>query len=131
VNSNFLPGRAPEGCAAMTIFIGGDLDPAATELTDDELLGLVKRDLREAIGWRGEPRSVYIERWPRAIPQYRMDHGERLRQIEAAEARRPGLHLVGNWRGGVAIADRIEYTGRLSRAILARRGATEASWKQK
>ncbi|MEN6627590.1 MAG: protoporphyrinogen oxidase [Candidatus Sumerlaeia bacterium] len=120
VNSNFLPGRAPQGCATMTIFIGGDLDPAAADLADDELIGLVKRDLRTAIGWRGEPRSVFIERWPRAIPQYRMDHGERLRQIEAAEARRPGLHLVGNWRGGVAIADRIEYTHGLSRELLGR-----------
>lgn len=124
VNSNFLPGRAPQGCAAMTIFIGGDLDAAATDLNDDEIMGLVRRDLRRAVGWQGQPKSVYMERWRRAIPQYTMRHGERLRQIEAAEARRPGLHLVGNWRGGVAIADRIEYTCRLSRALLERPAPT-------
>ncbi len=122
VNSNFLPGRAPAGCAALTIFIGGELDPAAVELNDDELLGSLRRDLRKTIGWQGEPRALHIERWPRAIPQYDLRHGERLRQIEAAEARRPGLHLVGNWRGGVAIGDRIETTLGLSRRILDRLG---------
>jgi oxygen-dependent protoporphyrinogen oxidase len=117
VNSNFLPGRAPEGCAALTVFVGGELDPAAYDLDDDSLAGLVRRDLRRAIGWQGEPLAVHIERWPRAIPQYDMLHAGRVRQIEAAEARWPGLHLAGNWRGGVSIGDRIEYALDLSRRI--------------
>ena len=117
VNSNFLPGRAPAGCAALTIFIGGDLDPAAFDLTDDEILGLLRRDLKKAIGWSGKVRSVHIERWPRAIPQYDMRHGERLRQIESAEARWPGLRLAGNWRGGVSIGDRVEAMGLLGKQI--------------
>jgi oxygen-dependent protoporphyrinogen oxidase len=105
----------------MTIFIGGDLDPSAYDLDDDEITGLIKRDLRRALGWNGEPRSLHIERWPRAIPQYDMRHGARLSQIEAAEGRWPGLHLLGNWRGGVSIGDRVDTTARLSRKILERR----------
>lgn len=126
VNSNFLPGRAPEGCAALTIFIGGDLDPEAAELSEAALIELVRADLGRAAAWRGQPRSVYVEKWPRAIPQYDMAHGERLRKIEAAEARWPGLRLMGNWRGGVAIGDRVEYTRKLAGAILARL----AEWRE-
>jgi oxygen-dependent protoporphyrinogen oxidase len=117
INSNFLPGRAPERCAALTIFIGGDLDQAAFDLDDDEIIGLLKRDLRVALGWSGVYRSLHLERWPRAIPQYDMRHGRRLAQIEEAEARHPGLHLVGNWRGGTAIADRVEFTRALAQRI--------------
>lgn len=120
INSNFLPGRAPEGCAAMTIFIGGELDPEAAELNHHELLDLVRKDLEKAVGWRGTPLSAYVERWPRAIPQYDMLHAKRLRWIADAEARWPGLNLMGNWRGGVAIADRVEATLKLAGVIRAR-----------
>ena len=117
IHSNFLPDRAPEGCAALAIFIGGDLDPAAADLGDDEIAGLVRRDLRKVLSWEGEIRSIHIERWPRAIPQYDLRQGERLRQLEAAKRRHPGLHLVGNWRGGVSIPDRVELSWQMSREM--------------
>jgi oxygen-dependent protoporphyrinogen oxidase len=118
--SNFMPERAPKGCAAMSIFIGGELDPAAFELDDDEIYGLIRRDLRTAVGWKGEPKALHIERWPRAIPQYDMRHGARLRQIGEAEARWPGLSLMGNWRGGVSVPDRVEATMGVSKIIVNR-----------
>ena len=130
VNSNFLPGRAPAGCAAMTIFIGGDLDPAAADLSEAELIEVVRHDLGLAMNWRGPVRSAYVERWPRGIPQYDMLHHDRLRWIEAAEARWPGLNLVGNWRGGVSIGDRVETTRGLAATIIQRladRPAPEAA----
>ncbi len=117
IPSNFLPGRAPEGCAALSIFIGGDLDPAAADLGDDEIVGLVRRDLRKVLGWDGEARALHVEHWPQAIPQYDMRHGERQRQLEAAERRHRGLHLIGNWRGGVSIPDRVQWTQQLSERI--------------
>ncbi len=119
INSNFLPGRAPAGCAVLHVFIGGELDPAAADLAEDELLGLARRDLRRTVDWRGEPLALHIERWPRAIPQYDLRHSERMRQIAAAEARHPGLHLVGNWRGGVSIPDRVQYNRELAGRIVA------------
>jgi oxygen-dependent protoporphyrinogen oxidase len=120
INSNFLPGRAPAGAAALTIFIGGELDPAAADLSEEELIEHVRHDLGLALQWRGAVRSAYVEHWPRAIPQYDMLHANRLRWIAAAEARWPGLNLVGNWRGGVAVGDRVETTLKLADAIQAR-----------
>ena len=122
--SNFFLGRAPDGCAAMSIFIGGELDQSAFELDDDEILGIVKRDLRRTLHWQGEPVTVQIQRWPR-ISQYDMRQGERMRQIEAAEARWPGLHLLGNWRGGVSVGDRVNLTWQLHQQIGERLDAME------
>jgi oxygen-dependent protoporphyrinogen oxidase len=117
VLSNIFPDRAPAGCAAMSVIAGGELDPAAFDLVDDEIEGLVRRDLRRAIGWDGRARVLRVERWPVAIPQYDMRHGARMRQAEDAEARWPGLALAGNWRGGVSVPDRVEAMSKLAQEI--------------
>lgn len=117
IHSNFLPGRAPAGCAALSVFVGGELDRAGFELDDDALLAVAKRDLQRAVGWNGSARTLHLERWARAIPQYDMRHGERLAAIAAAETRWPGLHLAGNWRGGVAIGDRVEVMRALAQVL--------------
>ena len=121
VNSNFLPGRAPEGCAALAIFIGGALEPAAVELAAQGRIDIVGGAHGRAVGWSGRYRSIHIERWPRAIPQYDLAHGLRMERIEAAERRHPGLHLLGNWRGGVSIGDRVETTRSLADQLAAAR----------
>jgi oxygen-dependent protoporphyrinogen oxidase len=127
VPSNFLPGRAPDGCAALSVFIGGELDDTAFDLADDEIEGVLCRNLRRAIGWDGRARAIHIERWPRAIPQYDLRHAARLRQIAQAEARWPGLHLAGNWRGGVGVPDRVEFARRLSETIAGSLRASDAA----
>ncbi len=109
-NSNFLPDRAPEGCAALTIMLGGDLDPDAMSLTDDAILDVVKRDLKTALGWNGEAKAFHIERWPRAVPRYGLDHAELIAAFEETETRRRDLWFCGNWRDGVSLGDRIALT---------------------
>ena len=116
-NSNFLPDRAPEDCAALTVMIGGDLDPEALTLEDQALLDLARRDVETALGRKLKVRSHHIERWSRAIPQYHMDHFAIIRELEKVEQRRPGLHLFGNWRGGVALGERIERAKELAERI--------------
>ncbi len=54
---------------------------------------------------RGDPELVLLTRWQRTIPQYTPGHGERMRALEEAEARWPGLRFAGNYRGGVSVGD--------------------------
>ncbi len=107
-NSNIFPGRAPAGCAALTVMLGGDLDPSAINLSDEEILKVVRHDLGFALDWNGKAKAIHIERWNRAIPRYGMDYFEVEALIEGVERRHPGLHFFGNWRQGVSINDRIE-----------------------
>lgn len=116
-NSNFMPGRAPEGCFAMTVMLGGELDPDAFSLDDEAILATLRADLGRAIAWDGRVRVARIERWPAAIPQYGLDHGEVLAATAAVENRRQGLHFLGNWRGGTSIPDRIERSRELAERI--------------
>jgi len=102
---SLFPGRAPEGQALLTIFLGGRLDPNAANLSDDELIAVAVRDVRAAMGVRGEPRVVALKRWARAIPQYDGAHASRMKTLADCEARSPGLAFLGNYRGGVSVGD--------------------------
>jgi oxygen-dependent protoporphyrinogen oxidase len=104
-SSSLFPGRAPAGRALFTVFLGGSRDPQAAALPDTGLLSVARRDLEQQLGVRGEPELVAVTRWPRSIPQYEAGHGERLAAVERAERQHPGLAFVGNYRGGVSVAD--------------------------
>lgn len=101
-SSSLFPGRAPEGHVLLTVFVGGSRQPRQAALGDDALEKDVLRDLRDLLGVRGDPVFRRIIRWPRAIPQYNTGYGGILQSIEAIEASHPGLHLAGNYRGGIA-----------------------------
>jgi len=103
--SGLFPGRAPEGHALLTIFLGGRLDPGAAGLSDSELVEAAVRDIRAAMGVSGEPEVVAITRWAHAIPQYERGHAARMRALAEAEAKCPGLTLLGNYRGGISVGD--------------------------
>ena len=102
-SSHLFPGRAPEGHDLFTVFVGGDLDPAGAKLSDADLRSTVTGDLRRAFGKLPEPALFEVTRWARAIPQYWVGHKDRLARIDAALAPHRGLHLLGNWRGGIAM----------------------------
>jgi len=104
-SSCLFGGRAPDGQVLLTVFTGGTRDPEAAALPDAELVSVAARDLAGAGVAAGEPTVVAITRWKRAIPQYTFGHGERIRALEHAEARWPGLRFAGNYRGGVSVGD--------------------------
>ncbi|MGH9398805.1 MAG: FAD-dependent oxidoreductase, partial [Thermoanaerobaculia bacterium] len=97
--------RAPEGQALLTIFLGGRLDPEAAGLSDRELVAAAVRDVRAAMGARGEPRVVAVTRWAHAIPQYDRGHAARMKTLAAAEDNGSGLAFLGNYRGGISVGD--------------------------
>ncbi|HEY3122793.1 MAG TPA: FAD-dependent oxidoreductase, partial [Thermoanaerobaculia bacterium] len=98
------PGRAPEGRALFTVFLGGARDPGAVDLSDDELVALTSRDLA-AVGISGPFERIRVTRYSRAIPQYDLSHGDRIASIAEAERRLPGLSFLGSYRGGVSVGD--------------------------
>ena len=106
--STIFPGKAPAGCAALAVFLGGRTDPAAVELADDAMREVVCEDLGRALGLAGEPVVAEVLRWPRAIPQYEVGHGRYLALAEEIEQRLPGVVLAGSYRGGVSVPERIE-----------------------
>ena len=102
-NSSLFPGRAPEGYALLTSFVGGTTDPAATSLKPGELTRLVHREISTLLTIRSEPVFSNVTIWPRALPQYNLGHGDRLARIEHLRTQFPGIWLAGNYLRGPAI----------------------------
>ena len=117
-NSSIFTNRAPEGGVALTTFVGGGRQPDLVQLSKDELIALVQKDLRDLMGITDPPDVVIVQKWRRAIPQYEMGHHHIVEQIERDEARYPGLYISGNFRGGISVSDCIKNAYELSQRVV-------------
>ena len=107
-NSSLFPGRAPEGHALLTSFVGGTTDPAATKLKPEELVSLVHREIFPVLSIKCDPLFSNVTIWPRALPQYNLGHGDRLAAVAKSCSRFPGLWLTGNYLRGPAIGSCVD-----------------------
>ncbi|MEE9217528.1 MAG: protoporphyrinogen oxidase, partial [Acidobacteriota bacterium] len=106
--STKFPHRAPEGFALIRAFLGRAGDDSIVERTDEDLLRLVRDELRSVLGICKEPKLTRIYRWPKGMPQYTLGHLDRVERIERLVGRRPGLFVAGSALRGVGIPDCIE-----------------------
>jgi protoporphyrinogen/coproporphyrinogen III oxidase len=70
---------------------------------DDELIALVRSDLRAIIGVDAEPVDAIVTRWGGGLPQYAVGHVEKVARIRASVAKVPGLAVCGAVYDGVGI----------------------------
>lgn len=98
-------GRAPEGFILARAFVGGVLQSAMMELSDDEMVTAARAEFRALCGVEAAPRLMEVRRWPRAMPQYGVGHLERVDTIERMAASLNGLALAGSAYRGVGVPD--------------------------
>jgi oxygen-dependent protoporphyrinogen oxidase len=102
---NKFPHRAPEDRALLRCFIGGTRNEQVLQATDEEVLRIVRKELREIIGVTADPLFTRIYRWKGAMAQYGVGHLERLRRIESRLLQLSGLALAGNGYRGIGVPD--------------------------
>jgi oxygen-dependent protoporphyrinogen oxidase len=105
--STLFPMQSRPGMAYFRVFLGGALDPDSAALSETRARELVRADLRTTLGIEAEPVAYHETVWPRAIPQYRLDHRARLARIDARLAALPGLELAGNAYRGLGLGDNV------------------------
>lgn len=118
-NSSLFPGRAPEGHALLTTFVGGATDPCAAKLSSEELTNLVHQEVALLLTIRGEPTFCNVTVWPRALPQYNLGHSELLDSIQKSLASFPGIFLTGNYLRGPAIGACVEQALTVAKEVAA------------
>jgi oxygen-dependent protoporphyrinogen oxidase len=118
-NSWLFPVRAPEGMVAITSFAGGATDPELCALGEDKIAEIVLGEVSEIMKISGPPVTRLVKRYPRALPQYNLGHGERIAAVRACIAAVPGLFLTGNYLEGPAIGACVEHANRTADAVAA------------
>lgn len=103
--SNKFEGRAPEGYILIRAFVGGAVDEKAADLPDADMVSMVRSELAELIGLRGEPVLTRVFKWPSANPQYEVGHRRTVSTIDRHLAALPGLFVTGSALRGVGIPD--------------------------
>lgn len=120
--SSFFTGRAPEGGALLSVFLGGTRKPEQIELHDEVLLDMLSEEIPAMMGLKTfAPNLIKVFRYPHAIPQYGADSKERFESIESIQQQYPGLVLAGGIRDGIGMADRIKQARTIAEQLISKK----------
>jgi protoporphyrinogen/coproporphyrinogen III oxidase len=107
--SALFSGRAPEGGALVSVFVGGVRREELFEKPDDEIRKIVEREFKDVMKLQEfNPDLFEIIRYHHAIPQYSFESKAKLEAIDQFQKNYPGLVIGGNIRDGIGMADRIK-----------------------
>ncbi len=117
--STLFSGRAPEGGALITTFVGGTKNEKLLEHTEDEILKIVEKDIVELLGLKKfNPDLLKIFIHNKAIAQYGKDSEQRLQAIDKIQKTHKNLILAGSIRDGIGMADRIKQATNIAEQII-------------
>lgn len=124
---NKFPHRAPENRAIVRCFLGGARDEQILKSTEEEILQIVRRELREIIGLTAEPLFARVYKWKSAMAQYTVGHFDRLQRIESLRQQLPTLALAGNGYSGIGVPDCVRSGNEAAARVLAAVGMSSAA----
>jgi oxygen-dependent protoporphyrinogen oxidase len=116
LSSTKFDGRAPAGHLLLRVFFGGSRSPQSMDLDDDDLLRMVRAQLRELLGIGEPPLFHRIHRWWQANPQYDVGH---LALVERVRRGLPdGIYVTGSPYLGVGLPDCVRQAKETAQRVL-------------
>lgn len=116
--SSIFANRAPDGKVQFRTMIGGDGDHESINLSDDDLLKTVEKDLNDLLSITGKPEIVKIYRWHHGIPQFKIGHKKRVAKIEDQLKQLGNLYVTGNAYYGIGLNDCVKQSYKIADEIL-------------
>ena len=89
--------------ALVRASVGRFGETAELQREDAELVGLVHRELQQAVGPVPRLADSRVTRWGGGLPQYTVGHPDRVHRIREAVARHPALAVAGAAYDGVGV----------------------------
>jgi oxygen-dependent protoporphyrinogen oxidase len=107
--------RAPDGHALIRVFFGGVHTHQTFDLSNSDLLSVIRGELRELLGITAPPVITRLTRWPSAYPLYEVGHLERTTAIESGLP--DGICLTGSGLYGVGVPDVVHHAQQTAQKI--------------
>ena len=123
---NKFPHRAPDDRALVRCFLGGSRDEQILELSDQQILDIVRSELKKIIRLDAEPLFARVYRWKGSMAQYGVGHLERLERIDHLCQQLPGLALAGNGFSGIGVPDCVRSGSEAVSKVLSALGIKDA-----
>ncbi len=104
--SSKWPHSAPKGQILVRCYVGrsGDVDTLA--LDDQGIIKAVLNELQSILGIDAKPTYAKVTRWDQAMPQYRVNHEQIVRQVEEALMESaPAVKIAGAGYHGLGVPD--------------------------
>lgn len=110
--------RAPEDSVLIRCFVGGAKNMELVSLNDEEMIRMVRDELRDIMGIDAEPVLARVFRWVNSMPQYTVGHEERVAAIEEMVSGHHGLYVTGSAYHGIGISDSVRNGEVIAKKIL-------------
>lgn len=117
--SSFFENRSPETGMLFSFFMGGIRNQHFMEMNDNEITEKIIRAFHTMLKFPADktPDLIRIFRHKYAIPQYELSSEGRFETVAKLEKQYPGLHIAGNLRDGIALAQRIMQGRKIAKEI--------------
>ena len=103
-SSNKWPDRAPSKTLLLRAFMGRDGGLDVEAHSDEELIDIAAKALKEILGPSQPPSLSRVDRWTKGLPQYELGHLQRVVAVEEALGSLP-INLAGSSFRGNSIPD--------------------------
>lgn len=117
-DSSIFSDRAPLGKKSLRVMIGGQRDPKLALTSDKELVQIALKGVKETMGVSDAPDVIYVKRWVKGIPNYRLGHLERMDKLFNKLKEHKGLYLSSNAYFGVGLNDCIANSQKVASKVL-------------
>jgi oxygen-dependent protoporphyrinogen oxidase len=97
--------RAPPDRALIRCFLGGSRDEQILRSSDEEIVRIVREELKQILALASEPLFTRVYKWNAAMAQYTVGHLDRLERIQHFCHSLPALALAGNGYRGIGVPD--------------------------
>lgn len=117
-SSRMFPGRTPQGHILLEALVGGRRHPERLELSDDEIIEHVYRDIQELLSLPDPPVFSRVLRPQSGIPQLEEGYLDLLSWRRQLHEREQALHLCGFGWQGIGINDMHKEAWKMAKRIL-------------
>lgn len=117
-DSSIFTDRVPKGKKSLRVMIGGQRNPELALKSDDELLNIAIRGIKETMRIDATPDVSYVKKYYRGIPNYRVGHLEKMKKLFEKIKEHKGLYLSANAYYGVGLNDCVGNSKRVAQKVI-------------